>query len=153
MELLFRGTRDGMTNTVFHNKCDNQGPTITLIKNQNGYIFGGFASISWVNDNKETYHSAPESFLFTLTNIHNSQPTKFPSKNDKYEIKNYFGYGPAFGGGHDLGINGDISKDGGWSNFPYTYKDILGKGKSVFTNDSNNNKFKVNEIEVFKIYK
>ncbi len=46
MDLLFRGTRDGMTNTAFHNKCDNQGPTITLIKNQNGYIFGGFASIS-----------------------------------------------------------------------------------------------------------
>ena len=31
IELIFRGSRDGMTNEVFHNKCDNQGPTITLI--------------------------------------------------------------------------------------------------------------------------
>ena len=153
MELLFRGTRDGMTNTAFHNKCDNQGQTLTLIKSDKGYIFGGYASISWKNDQNNTYHSAPDSFLFTLTNIHNTQPTKFPSKNDNKEIKHYSGYGPVFGGGNDLGIYADISNKGGWSNFPNTYQDILGRGKSIFTNDNNNAKFKVNEIEVFKLSK
>ena len=153
MELLFRGTRDGMTNTAFHNKCDNQGQTLTLIKNDKGYIFGGYASISWKNESNHTFHSAPDSFLFTLTNIHNTQPTKFPSKNDNKEIRHYSGYGPAFGYGTDLGINGNISNNGGWSNFPYTYQDVLGKGKSIFTNDNNNGSFKVNEIEVFKLSK
>ena len=153
MDLLFRGTRDGMTNTAFYNKCVNEGPTLTLIKNQNGYIFGGFVSISWVNDNNGTYHSAPDSFLFTLTNIHNTQPTKFPSKNDQKEIYHHSAYGPIFGAGHDLGVYADISNKGGWTGFPYTYKDELGKGQSVFTNDLNTKKFKINEIEVFKIYK
>ena len=54
IELIFRGSRDGTTSEVFHNKCDNQGPTITLIKSDLGNIFGGFASISWTNPNSET---------------------------------------------------------------------------------------------------
>ena len=29
MKLIFRGTRDGMTNIAFHNKCDNKGESIT----------------------------------------------------------------------------------------------------------------------------
>ena len=40
------------------------------------------------------------------------------------------------------------------TSFPYTYKDTLGKGKSIFTGDFNNKTdyFKIKEIEVtFKI--
>ena len=151
MELIFRGTRDGNT---FHNKCDNKGETITLIKNEKGNIFGGYASISWTSANG-TYCSAPESFLFTLSNIYNIEPTKFPSKNDQKEVFHYSKEGPHFGNGTDLGVEVDVLKDGGWSSFPYTYQDILGKGKSIFTGDYNNknNYFKIKEIEVFKIFK
>ena len=31
MELLYRGTRDGMSSKNFHDKCDNQGKTIIII--------------------------------------------------------------------------------------------------------------------------
>ena len=149
MELIYRGSRDGKD---FHKKCDNKGETITLIKNEKGNIFGGYASIPWTSDN--SYHSAPDSFLFTLTNIHGTQPTKFPSKNDQKEVYHNYSCGPRFGDGHDLGINPDL-KDGGWSYFPYTYQDNLGKGKSIFTGDLNNNNinFKIKEIEIFKILK
>ena len=47
MELIYRGTRDGIGSDIFHNKCDNQGPTIVLCKNEKGNIFGGYSSISW----------------------------------------------------------------------------------------------------------
>ena len=154
MELIYRGTRDGMTNTVFHNKCDNKGETITLIKNEKGNIFGGYASISWTSASG-IFYSAPESFLFTLSNIYNTEPTKFPSKNDQKEVRHMSNYGPIFGGGNDLGVYGDILSSNSWSCFPYTYQDVLGKGKSIFTGDSNNSnqKFKIKEIEVFKIFK
>ena len=33
MELIYRGSRDGMTSNNFHNKCDNKNPTIVLYKN------------------------------------------------------------------------------------------------------------------------
>ena len=129
MELIYRGTRDGMTSKVFHNKCDNKGESITLIKNEKGNIFGGYASIPWTsNDN---YYSAPESFIFTLSNIYNTEPTKFPSKNTQQEVCHNFRYGPIFGGGHDLGVYGDMINKGGWSYFPHSYLDILGKGRSI----------------------
>ena len=47
MELIYRGSRDGTKSNIFHNKCDNKGPTITLFKNEKGHIFGGFSPISW----------------------------------------------------------------------------------------------------------
>ena len=49
MELLYRGTRDGDGSNIFHNKCDNQGPTIVLCKNEKENIFGGYSSISWTS--------------------------------------------------------------------------------------------------------
>ena len=152
-ELLFRGTRDGMTNIVFHNKCNNQGPTLLLYKNEKGYINGGYTSFPWSSDN--SFHSAPDSFLFTLTNMYNINPTKFPSKNDQREVYHTGSYGPIFGGGHDLGIYPDISNRGGWSGFPYTYQDTLGKGLSIFTGKDNINDayFKIKEIEVFKLFR
>jgi len=153
MKLIYRGTRDGMTNTVFHNKCDNKGESITLIKNEKGNIFGGYASIPWTNPSSGTFYSAPESFIFTLCNIYSTKPIKFPSKNDQKEVYHYYGYGPCFGGGCDLGVNCDILNSNSWSNFPNNYQDIIAKGKSIFTGDSNNSSFKIKEIEVFKIFK
>jgi hypothetical protein len=148
MELIYRGTRDGMTSSAFHNKCDNKGESITLIKNEKGNIFGGYSSISWTNPSNDIYYSAPESFLFTLSNIYNIEPTKFPSKNDQKEVFHYSKEGPHFGNGTDLGVEVDVLKDGGWSSFPYTYQDILGKGKSIFTGDYNN---KNNYFKIFNI--
>ena len=138
-----------MTDKMFHNKCDNKGITITLIKNEKEYIFGGYASIPWTSDGK--YHSAPESFIFTLTNIHNIEPTKFPSKKDQNEVYHDPSCGPSFGYGTDIYIYNNNNE----SYFPYTYPDILGKGKSIFTGDLNNNNayFKIKEIEVFKLLK
>jgi len=77
MELLYSGTRDGSTANIFHNKCDNKGPTLCLYQNDKNNIFGGFASISWTSAQSGIYFSAPESFLFTLTNIHGTKPEKF----------------------------------------------------------------------------
>ena len=47
MELLYRGTRDGMTSNAFHNKCNNKSPTLSLLKCTKGFIFGGCTPISW----------------------------------------------------------------------------------------------------------
>ena len=45
-KLLFRGSRDGFQAETFHSKCDNKGPTVTIVKSGNN-IFGGFTEISW----------------------------------------------------------------------------------------------------------
>ena len=46
--LLFRASRDGFAAAAFHSKCNNKGPTITIVKSGNN-IFGGFAEESWTS--------------------------------------------------------------------------------------------------------
>ena len=48
--LLFRASRDGFAGQAFHSKCDNKGPTVTVVKS-GANIFGGFTEISWESKN------------------------------------------------------------------------------------------------------
>ena len=153
MELIYRGTSDGSDSKTFHNKCDNQGPTIILCKNEKDNIFGGYASISWTSDNGN-YHAANGSFLFTLTNIHGTAPTKYPNTQN-YDCAVYHNSDRfAFGGNHDLYICSNyLNSTSSYANLGYSYPDVLGKGNSIFTGDNNNNNtnFKLKELEVFKL--
>jgi len=45
-KLLYCASRDGWRASDFHSCCDNQGPTVTVIKSGN-YIFGGYTEKSW----------------------------------------------------------------------------------------------------------
>jgi len=153
MELLYRGTRDGMTSQKFHEKCDNQGKTLTLYKNDKDHIFGGYASIPWSNEGQ--WKNAPESFIFTLTNIYDFKPTKIPPKKEKKhgEVYHNKNYGPTFG--NDLGLYDNFNKKG-WAFKFETFQDILGKTNSLFTGNKNNegtknDNFIIKELEVFKI--
>jgi len=150
MELLYRGSRDGTTSKAFHEKCDYKGPTICLYQNEKGYIFGGFASIPWTNDGST--HEAKNSIIFTLTNIHGTEPTIFHNKNS-YSVHHHPDRGPCFGNYNDIYVRQDYSSSNCNASFPCDYNDSLGKGKSIFTGDFNNNneEFKMAEIEVFKV--
>ena len=157
-ELLYRGTRDRFEPSDFHRTCDNQGKTLTLIKNSSGHIFGGFATVPWKSPSSSCNHKqAPGSFLFTLTNIHGIQPTKFPLKdeNDGNAVCHNNDYGAAFGSGHDLVIYSNCNtKPSSWTYFgSYSYNDTTEKGRSIFTSnpDTSNSAFQVQEIEVFRI--
>ena len=64
-KLLYRKSRDGDTFNSFHQLCDNKGPTITLIRSSEGFIFGGYTPLSW--DNHSDWKYDAQSFLFSLT--------------------------------------------------------------------------------------
>ena len=49
IKLLYRGSRDGWDAKDFHRLCDNQGPTVTLVKSSAGRISGGFTTVSWTS--------------------------------------------------------------------------------------------------------
>ena len=149
MELLFRGSRDGMNSKNFHDKCDNKGQTITLFQNQKDNIFGGYTSISWSSDGK--WHTDKDCFLFTLTNIYGSEPTKFKNINKGDEVYHYTNDGPVFGYGPDIACYSDFVNLDSFTNFPQRFQDVLGKGSSIFSGDSKNTYFKIKEIEVFKV--
>ena len=46
--LLYRASRDGFAAECFHSRCDNNGPTVTIVKSGE-YIFGGFTTQSWTS--------------------------------------------------------------------------------------------------------
>ena len=46
LRLLFRASQDGFMAETFHSKCDNKGPTITIVQSGDN-IFGGFTEESW----------------------------------------------------------------------------------------------------------
>ena len=149
-ELLYKGSHDGFNVNKFHEKCDNKGKTLVLVKNTSGHVFGGFASIPWANSSSCSGKQAPDSFLFTLTNMHGIQPTKFPLKdeNDSHAVCHNNNYSPAFGKGHDLYFYSDRRAGACFGN---TYSDTTGKGSSIFSSSTSTNHFQVQEIEVFKV--
>jgi hypothetical protein len=144
MELIYRGTRDGMTSNDFHNKCDNKGKTICLFLNDKDNIFGGYSSIPWESSGGEK--TAKDCFLFTLSNIYNIEPTKFPYVKGR-SVNHHSKHGPIFGDGTDLYLYNNFTDDNSnCSGFPYSYQDTLGKGKSIFIGDINTGYFKLKEV-------
>ena len=152
MDLLYRGTKDGTTADAFHKKCDNQGPTLCLYKNDKGNIFGGYASISWTNSGSGK--DAPGTFLFTLSNIYKTQPTKFNLKQGMNGVFHCSSQGPDFGSNAIL-IDNDFTRKRNITDFPENFEDNLMKGRSIFTGDPDNkNRYLIiKEIEVFKLRK
>ena len=71
--LLFRASRDGFAASTFHSKCDNKGPTVTVVKS-GANIFGGFTEKPW------TSAEVGRKFLLQLIIIYTSKiyPNELP---------------------------------------------------------------------------
>lgn len=50
---------------AFHTACDYFGPTLTLYGTTEGYVFGGYTSLSWTSLNYSFYDK--DAFIFSLT--------------------------------------------------------------------------------------
>ena len=46
--LCYRASSHGWGGSTFHSRCDNRGPTVTIIR-AHGYIFGGYTDNSWIS--------------------------------------------------------------------------------------------------------
>ena len=151
-ELLYRASRDGFEASSFHEKCDNNSNTLTIIKTTSGCIFGGYAEVAWDSSNK--YKADPNSFIFSLVN-ENSTPRLIPVQpNHEYAIYCSSVDGPIFGGGHDIKILSDSNKSKeSYSNlgrsFDFKFFTYGSLSAQSFLAGSRN--FQVFEIEVFQL--
>lgn len=110
-ELLYKASRDGCSNTAFHQKCDNKGPTVTVFYNTSDCVFGGYTSVSW--DSTGSYKLDPTAFLFRLYFKGSNSPKKYPTTDGTNAIYGHASYGPIFGGGHDINsFNGTVALSG-----------------------------------------
>ena len=94
-----RGSVDGFSAEVFHEKCDNKGPTITIIK-ANDRVFGGFTNLSWDSNSGQKYGD-PEAFVFRVVNIQDQNNSAIEKFNYNRNSVIYCGanYCATFGGG------------------------------------------------------
>ncbi len=151
LSLLWRGSRDGFDAAAFHRLCDGQENTVTIIKNTNGFIFGGFTSIPW--GSSPAYKADSTAFLFSLTNPSNT-PLKMKVNSPDDAVVHSPSYGPTFGGGHDLHVCSlSDSNRKSYMNlvsyeFPNKMKGIEG---GIFIVGGSDNKFQTVEIEVFQV--
>ncbi|CAF1628592.1 unnamed protein product [Rotaria magnacalcarata] len=44
-ELIYKATHDGFDANTFHARCNNKGPTISIIQSNNNFLFGGYTAI------------------------------------------------------------------------------------------------------------
>jgi hypothetical protein len=148
LELLFRASRDGWKGADFHRCCDGKGPTVVVVRSESGHVFGGATDGSWTSAGGWAQAAA---FLFGLhTQGNGSQPVKLALKAGKEGTAMYanLGYGPLFGGGHDLRVVNDANTNSNsCQNGKDTYDDA-GLGVHFFTGSRN---FQVAEYEVFAI--
>ncbi len=153
--LLWRGSRDGFDAETFHLLCDGKANTLTVIKNTNGFIFGGFTSVPW--ESSGNYKADNRAFLFTLTNP-SDMPFKLRVCTPQKAVYHRSINGPTFGAGRDL-IVFSLSNTNRKSfmnlhsyKFPNDYNDDISgtKGGKLIVGGSNEN-FQTVEIEVFQV--
>ena len=116
--------RDGWKAGDFHSKCDGKGATLTLVRSEEGYVFGGYTAVPWTSPSSwgtcvrvcvsvcthvcvsSVYKPDTHAFLFTLTNkaglpAYKAKATKRP----QYAVYHHPYCLPTFGYGGDLLIS------------------------------------------------
>ncbi|EXX50328.1 uncharacterized protein OCT59_021008 [Rhizophagus irregularis] len=141
-KLMLRGSRDGFSVSKFHEICDNQPRTITIIKVKGSdKILGGYNPIEWKSAGG--YSNAKDSFLFSFKNndcIENHILSRV--KNENNAIWSGHNYGPYFGSS-DLVLYGNDYYNGSYCKKSDYEKPIKETGEV----------FAVEEYEVFQIIK
>ncbi|XP_050406205.1 interferon-induced protein 44 [Patella vulgata] len=98
-KLLYRASTDGMGPTIFHQKCDNKGPTVIISYNTDGCVFGGYTSVDWKSCTCGNTSSRfdQKAFLFRLEYMNKFSPKRFIIKRPELAISQGANYGPIFG--------------------------------------------------------
>jgi len=125
--LLYRASKDGFGAHNFHAKCDHKPNTLTIIKSENGNVFGGFTALTW---DGADWKQDTASFLFSLIN-NDKTPVKMNVAINPDAICCHSSYGPTFGGGHDLHICDKSNEVGNSYSNPRSF--LTGRTQSFFS--------------------
>ena len=139
MTLLYRASTDGDASTKFHEKCNGKENTVTFVKTINNFRFGGFAKQPW--NSNGSYFNDDFAFIFSL-----DRKTFYPRNGNGNDLYGNSGYGPTWGGGHDLYIsNGCLSNK---SSYNSSSSDNWKNDKQYLTGEQY---FQVKDYEVYQI--
>ncbi|KAJ8313275.1 hypothetical protein KUTeg_009192 [Tegillarca granosa] len=149
--LLYDVERDTCDPKIFHEKCDNKGPTLTLISNTAKCCYGGYTSVNWASSEKGQMLYDNRAFLFQLYVNDEYRPCKFPVIDHSSAIENNVTRGPTFGSGPDLmTFENAVAKAGNYtlnSVMKPTSYNMMGHTVESITGET----FEVYNIQVFSV--
>ncbi|RHZ44696.1 hypothetical protein Glove_712g15 [Diversispora epigaea] len=142
-KLLVRGSRDGFDSNTFHERCNEKGKTIVIMKiHDTGEVIGGYSPIMWKT--KEGYWNTEDSFLFTFGQrgmVEDAKLSRVSRQRSYYAIRfNGKDYGPCFGD-KDLSMKGNFNQKENCSCQKDDYLDSITESTT----------FSVDEYEVFEV--
>jgi hypothetical protein len=147
--LLYKASRDGDVAYKFHELCNSKKTTLTIISTMEGWKFGGYTDTSWEDmsdddwfDGDSDFKTTNYTFLFSL-NLRN----KYPSINNRPEIRTSVDKGPTFGRGPDIHVVNNFRSRFSTCRAPYSF----GNMKHVNEFNGGKGEFMVKEIEVFYV--
>ena len=136
IKLLYNALLNGDSATEFHKKCDGYNNTLTIIKTDNGKIFGGFTRLSWESEKKGKEDD--KGFVFS----YDTKEIYYRNTTEKIEIRTHPDYGPIFGA-WNLKID---------DNCLHNTNSYDSTGTLVSSYDTNGQKYALNGDEHFKVY-
>ena len=143
----FNVLRDGDTSKLFHLKCNNIGPNLSIIKTKENIIFGGFTMNNWSTEIKQKKDDLSFIFHFQNKKIYEIKKGQFSIWCDNGSLINFYN---GKGGASTLRVN-DVCLSNEYSN-TCKISDTSFKG---FCNDFelNNRKqcFSVFEFEIYEV--
>lgn len=151
--LLYSISKDTCNATTFHQKCDNKGPTVTVLYNKQGTVYGGYTAVGWNTARNGNYETDSTAFMFRLQYNGSAAVCKFPCIKHANAINQNSTYGPIFGAGHDLNtFNNTVNKSG--DSFPLNGGMTMNNSYSsqgVQNNEINNGSMEVVDLEVYQV--
>ena len=143
-KLLYRGTRDGMNPSSFHQKCNGIPQTVSIVQTTKGYKFGGYAEKTWEYNINEAWIKDDKSFVFSIDymKIYNHiEGTEAILHNNNY--------GPSFN--YCIYLETDFSDNENYTCDKKSANQIFqGFNRDYELNDGEQN-FSLAEIEVFRV--
>jgi len=126
---------------------------LTLIKDYDNNIFGGYTSVPWESSDNGTYKKDETAFLFSFKNPRNTSLI-FKVNNSDNAVYHRTDLGPVFGKGNDLRIVDKTRANNSQNSIVFeSYELPLGEnrtnGHKLILGESKT--FRTRDIEVFKV--
>ena len=151
-DLLFRASEHQFSATKYHEICDGNTNTLTIIQNEHEHVYGGYASIPLAVQNiYEESSKDMNAFLFAIRPFVKYYGLKEKKGKGECAVHGYTNYGPVFGEGEDLFVEdkGNEKGIGAAIGDGETFEIIA---KDFFPNTLTTAEFfKVTEYEIFKL--
>ena len=117
--LAYASNRDGYNLDTFYRLAEDQGPTLLVVTDSSGHVFGGFNSVSWERPKRKNGHTygTGESFVFTVLPTFKHYP--WSGSNSEFILSRQDCIG--FGGGGKFALTLDERFQRGSSDTSETY--------------------------------